>query len=333
MEGLKGFRNVGLENNEVYMYLYRFTFNQKVYSGIVCSVDIEQYHKKNIKPHEHIRVEKLKELKGHIKESGIYKTPVILLYEDKISLDQWINHYLESHQADSSFIDEVGNTHEIFKIKEDADIIELEILLKRINTLYIADGHHRMEVTLELAEEMKQSIDVLSILFSQQALSIWDYNVVIKDNNSLSRDKIFQLLEQRFNIVKVHEKHYKPKQSNMFGMRYDKEWYQLTLKEEYIQQDMQLKEVGSWLLYHHILEPIFGVEDVERDLRINFVEGSRGLDTLNMQTNQECEIGFSVFPVNVYQVMELAKGDILMPPKTTWFEPKLREGIFRLQAL
>lgn len=316
------------ETKEECMYIYRFMMNQRIYCGLICCISIEEYKKKNIKPHERIRKEKVRQRKEHIKACGVHTSPVTLIYNKYKAIDTWLFEYTNENKAIYSFNGPDGMKHEVFKVANRCDITYIKRMFEKIDTMYIADGHHRMQATLELSQETNKEMKILSILFGTEELAVQGYNILVEHNTKLSEQEFFFLLKDKFEICKVDSEFYEPNHSHVFGMRYKKEWYELKLREEYKKSLQGIEKVDSYLLYQYILKPVIGITNIEEDPRVDFIEGSKGILILNEKVDKEDKIAFSVFPVEIQDIIQLSNQGEVMPPKSTCFEPKIYNGLF-----
>lgn len=320
-------------------YLYRLTQAGRVQTGIVCCTSIDDYIKQSIKEHEQTRSDKEKERIFHISHTKANTGPVYLAYQANEDIRTWIRQYIDKHRPETFFLAEDDVYHEVWVVDCGAEISYIENLFLNIDALYIADGHHRasaaVQVGLQKRSENPQYSGLesynffLSVLFSWDELKILDYNRVVKDLGVHSMESLMIELEKKFWIHAVDSaRAAKPIKKHTFGMFIKNKWYQIILKNV---KGIKRLDLGSRLdvsiLQNHILEPLLGISDPRSDKRIEFVGGIRGLEILEEMAGDK-GVAFLMYPTEANQLIALADNNQKMPPKSTWFEPKLRSGLF-----
>ena len=312
-------------------YLYRLTMNGRAQTGIVACSSIDDYLNNVIMKHENTREEKELDRIRHIDVTSCQTGPIFLAFRD----DETINRIMEEELAKTplyQFVAEDGVEHAVWKISDEENNRNLMMAFHGMKQIYIADGHHRcasaVKVGLQRRKEgvVQESDYFLSVLFPASQLKILDYNRVLKDLNGKTFDEIMEEIKVHFTIEESTEQ-VSPSKKGEFGMILDDKWYKLNLKEEYFVDD-SVEGLDVSLLQDYVLNPIFGIQNPKVDKRIDFVGGIRGLDELERRNKLDCSAAFSMYPTSIEELFAVADEGKLMPPKSTWFEPKLRSGIF-----
>lgn len=326
------------DEKEVF-YIYMLTMNKREQTGLVCCCDIDEYVNGTIKKHEHTIKAKEEDRLRHIDACDANTGPVFLTYRARRDISDIINRYKAAHRPMYDFITTDGITHTAWLIDDEEVIDQLKKLFAEVPALYIADGHHRSASTVEVglkrrSEAKNADIDAeynyfLSVLFPDNELHIMDYNRVITDLNGHSKEAFFELIRENFEIDEAPIAPFNPPFPHSFSMYIDNQWYLLTAKEGIIDDSDPIMCLDVSILHKWIIEPILGITDVRSDSRIDFVGGIRGLCELENRVNSgEMKVAFALYPTTIEQVMTIADNSLVMPPKSTWFEPKLRSGIF-----
>lgn len=319
------------------IYIYRQTMNGNVQTGIVGCVSIDDYAENVIKKHEFTRVEKEQDRINHFNICQANTEPVFLTYRDNQKIRTLVDGYIANNQKEYDLEDD-GVRHEVWAVKDDNVVNGICGLFGTIPELYIADGHHRTasayKVGMKCREENPDYTGneefnyFLAVVFPDVDLKVFDYNRVVKDLNGHSINEFMEKVEATgFEVSKWNDGPYRPEGRNMFGMYLDNQWYKLKAKEEIIPEDV----VGSLdvaILQNNLLEPILGIDDPRTNNRIDFVGGIRGLGELERRVAEDMTVAFSVHPVEISDIMNISDNDMVMPPKSTWFEPKLASGLF-----
>ncbi|HYJ37709.1 MAG TPA: DUF1015 family protein, partial [Chitinophagaceae bacterium] len=286
-----------------------------------------------IKKHEFTRPEKEQDRINHIKITGAQTGNVFLAYRNEEQLDKIIEDWKNSHNAVYDFAAEDGIVHKIWIINSNDIIGEItKLFAKKIPETYIADGHHRAasaaKVRKELGNEITEGAEYfLTTLFPASQLRILDYNRVVKDLNDLDEKEFLKKLAKKFEVEKV-DKAYSPAEMHQFGMYIPHQWFKLTAKDGIFDDEDPISVLDVTILQENILDPILGIKDQRTDKRIDFVGGIRGLAELEKRIDSgEMAVAFSLHPVSIQQLFDIADSGNVMPPKSTWFEPKLRDGL------
>ncbi|UEG51052.1 DUF1015 family protein [Ferruginibacter lapsinanis] len=325
-------RNILFKENKACYYIYQLIMNGKSQTGLVCGSSVDDYEKDKIKKHEFTRPEKEQDRINHIKISGAQTGNVFLAYKNVDEIDAIIDSWKATHSPVYDFIAEDKIQHSIWIVNDDTTIKKISSSFKTlVPATYIADGHHRAasaaKVRKALGENAPQGANIfLTTLFPSNQLYIMDYNRVVKDLNGLSKEALLSSIEEKF-LVENADKAVSPAQLHEFGMYLDKQWYKLVSKENtYTTDPIGILDIS--ILSNNILDPILGIKDQRTDKRIDFVGGIRGLGELEKRVDSgEMAIAFSLHPVTIQQLFDIADSGNVMPPKSTWFEPKLRDGL------
>ncbi len=329
-------KGIYIQDNKPVLYIYRLTMDGRSQTGLVGCSSIDEYISGSIKKHELTRADKEQDRINHVDYCNANTGPIFLTYRGKAEIDAIIDEITKA-PAEYDFVSEDGVSHTIWVIDNEDTINKLTELFKGVESLYIADGHHRnasaVKVGIKRREEKgdyngnEEFNFYLSVLFPDNQLRIMDYNRVVKDLNGLTKDEFFNTLSDKFEVEEVNSE-CKPTKAHTFGMYIDKRWYLLTAKPSIIKNDA-VEGLDVSILQNEVLSPILGIGDPRTDKRIDFVGGIRGLKELERRVDSgEMTLAFSMYPTSMAELMEIADCGKIMPPKSTWFEPKLRSGIF-----
>ncbi len=320
-------------------YIYKQVMNGRSQVGLVGCTSIDDYLKDIIKKHEHTVAAKEKDRINHVDYTNANTGPIFLTYRKNKEVSIIIESWMSSHDPVYDFISEDDISHTVWVINEDSKIDELSMLFDKIDYLYIADGHHRsasaVKVGLKRREEYpdydgsEEFNYFLSVLFPDEDLYIMDYNRVVKDLNGYSDTEFLEMVRDKFHILPYEEdKPFKPTEKHTFGMFLDKKWYELIAKSGTFNPDDPVERLDVSILQNNLLKPILGIDDPRTNDRIDFVGGIRGLAELEFRVMDGMRIAFSMYPTSIDDLMSIADAGEVMPPKSTWFEPKLRSGLF-----
>ena len=320
-----------VEDNKNCYYLYRQIMSGRSQTGIVACASVDDYCNGIIKKHENTREEKELDRINHISACNAQTGPIFLAFRSNNVLDTLIsNKILETPLYDFTSDDEIR--HSVWRFDSDNDINVIRTNFEKMNAIYIADGHHRCASAVKVAlkrrieGKIQESDYFMSVLFPQNQLKILDYNRVIKDYNNKSVKCILNEISEYFD-VNEEDNQVKPEKKGTFGLYIDDKWYLLMIKEEFKTSD-PVEGLDVSLLQKYILDRILGIKNPKIDHRIDFVGGIRGLDELERRVHTDCKIAFSMYPTSIEELFSVADAGLLMPPKSTWFEPKLRSGLF-----
>lgn len=325
------------EEKKPCLYIYEQTRNNSVQTGIVGCTSIDDYINNIIKKHEKTRADKEEDRIRHVDTLDANTGPIFLAYKRNDSLKSILTNWKSQHNSEYCFVqDDVKQ--EIWVI-DDSEVIKTIVdIFKEILSLYIADGHHRAASAVKVGLKRRQANPdydgseefnyFLSVLFCADDLSIMDYNRVIADLNGYPEDEFIGLLKNNFDVEKIGNMQYKPEKRHTFGMYLNNNWYKLTAKASIINENDPVKSLDVSILQDSLISPVLNITDPRTDKRIDFVGGIRGLDELEKRANTDMALAFSMYPTSLEELMNIADAGQIMPPKSTWFEPKLLSGIF-----
>lgn len=318
-----------LESKPCY-YIYQLMMNGRTQTGLVCCSSVNDYEEGLIKKHELTRPEKELDRINHIKTTGAQTGNVFLAFRDVDSLNEIIDKWKAEKSPVYNFTADDNIQHTVWVISDEKMIDRItEIFKTEVECTYIADGHHRVasaaKVKYQLADN-EEAGHFLSTLFPASQLHIMDYNRVVKDCNDLSEEEFLNKLNKDFTIEKESEA-YSPAAPHNFGMYFNGQWYKLTALDGTFSTD-PIGILDITILQNNLLDPLLGIKDQRTDTRIDFIGGIRGLSELEEKVNsKEWAVAFSLYPVSIQQLFDIADSNSIMPPKSTWFEPKLRDGL------
>ncbi len=332
-ENLNAFikRDILFSENKECFYIYRLTMNGKSQTGLAALSSIDDYENNIIKKHELTRPDKEEDRINHIKTTGAQTGNVFLAYRDNPTLNTLIENWTGKKTAVYDFIADDNIAHSLWIINDDKVIEQIkEIFQSEIGSTYIADGHHRAasasKVRRLLNNKSAAADYFLTTLFPASQLQILDYNRVIKTLNGLTEEDFLQALQDDFD-VEEQESSYKPQEPHTFGLYMNKQWYKLTSKQGTFSDD-PIGVLDVSILQHNVFSKYLNIRDQRTDKNIDFIGGIRGLNELEKRVDSgECVMAFSLYPVSIEQLFTIADTGNIMPPKSTWFEPKLRDGL------
>jgi uncharacterized protein (DUF1015 family) len=311
-------------------YIYQLTMNGKTQTGLVCCSSVTDYEEGLIKKHELTRPEKEQDRINHIKTTGAQTGNVFLAFRDIDELNDLMEKWKSNKNPVYNFIADDEIQHSIWVISDEKTIDRItEIFKTEVDCTYIADGHHRVASAAKvkyILSDDEEAGHFLSTLFPASQLRIMDYNRVVKDLNGLSEEEFLEKITKSFSVSKV-SKAFSPHEPHEFGMYMNGQWYMLAAMEGTYSTD-PIGILDITILQNNLLEPLLGIKDQRTDTRIDFVGGIRGLGELEERVNsKEWKVAFSLYPVTIDQLFDIADTNNIMPPKSTWFEPKLRDGL------
>lgn len=311
-------------------YIYRLIMDGRSQTGLVCVSSVQDYFNDVIKKHEFTRPEKEKDRIDHMKTIRAQTGNVFMAYNNVKELDTIINNWKDYHSPVYDFTADDGIQHTVWVVDEDNAVSEITRLFgQKVPATYIADGHHRAASAAKVSRELKDSSSAgffLTTIFPASELAIMDYNRVVKDLNGHDADDFISALQDDFMITHSSEP-IKPAHQHEFGMYLDKQWYILTSRKDTYTLD-PIGVLDVTILSNNILDKLLGIKDQRTDKRIDFVGGIRGLGELERRVDSgEMKVAFSLYPVTIQQLFDIADSGNVMPPKSTWFEPKLRDGL------
>ena len=317
-------------------YVYALTMDGRTQTGLAGCAAIDDYMNGVILKHENTLAAKEEDRVRHVDTCSAQTGPIFLAYRPCAALRRIIDD-VKAAPALYNFTSDDGVRHQVWKIDSREYIDNISQSFKEIPHLYIADGHHRAASAVRVGQ-MRRSADpgstgeeeynyFLSVLFSADELRIYDYNRVITDRNGCTFDAFLDKIKSGFKIRKIGTEAYRPAHKGEFGLYFRKNWYQITASPELMSDD-PVKGLDVSILQDHILAPVFGITDPKTDPRIRFIGGIRGLGALEEAADASDGMAFSMYPTSMDELLAVADAGMLMPPKSTWFEPKLRSGLF-----
>lgn len=337
-EMLERFQDEGIlvsDEAECY-YLYELTMDGRAQTGIVACASIDDYVSGVIAKHENTREDKEQDRIRHVDVTDAHTGPIFLAYRS----DEKLGELVESAKREKplyDFVSDDGISHRVWRIADAADIGRIRERFEKIPRLYIADGHHRAASAVKVGLKRRgENPDhtgeepfnyFLSVLFPDDQLAIMPYNRVVKSLNGYDRDGFMEQVRMRFTVEPLGEQGCQPERRHQIGMYLDGEWYRLTVRQEFITDD-PVKGLDVSILQDILLAPVLGIADPRTDERIQFVGGIRGLSELKRLVDGGAAVAFSMYPTSIGELFSVADAGLLMPPKSTWFEPKLRSGLF-----
>lgn len=337
-ELLKTWRENGtfLEDRLEAYYIYELTMEGRSQTGIVACSSIDDYENGVIKKHENTREEKEIDRIRHVDATNAQTGPIFLAYRSNNTINKIVNLKTGAKPL-YDFVSDDNIRHRVWEV-DNADMIHsIETAFSDIPSTYIADGHHRAASAVKVGlKRRKENPDYtgrepfnyfLSVLFPDDQLMIMPYNRVVKDLNGLSKEEFLSRVSDAFELTLSGSQPFAPGEKGAFGMYLDQTWYSLKLKDEKRQKD-PVKGLDVSVLQEELLGPVLGIGDPRTDKRIDFIGGIRGLSELEKRCREDMKIAFSMYPTSMEELFSVADAGKLMPPKSTWFEPKLRSGLF-----
>lgn len=317
-------------------YLYELTMDGNSQTGVVACASIDDYRNNVIKKHENTRADKEEDRSRHVDTCSMQTGPIFLAYRAQEDLKKKIAE-IKSGEPVYDFVSEDGIGHRVWVIADSEDVAMIEKSFAAVPSIYIADGHHRCASAVKVGlKRREQHPDYtgdeefnyfLSVIFPDDELRILDYNRVVKDLNGMEKAAFLSKIEEHFVVEKKGKEPYRPAEKGTFGMFLDEDWYCLTAKDE-LKSDDAVDGLDVSILQNYLLNPILGIQDPKTDKRIDFVGGIRGLKELERRVHTDMKAAFSMYPTSIAELFAVADAGRLMPPKSTWFEPKLRSGLF-----
>ena len=312
-------------------YIYQEIMNGRPQTGIVGCASVADYENNIIKKHENTLAAKEADRIRHIDTTNMQTGPIFLAFRSNKEIDAFLAQKT-AKKPYYDFVSEDGITHKVWLVDDDAEIESVEGFFAAMNAIYIADGHHRCASACKVSAKrhiegkVQESDFFMSVLFPENQLKIMDYNRVVKDLNGYDVATFLEELETYCHIggsdIPV-----KPARKGQVGMYLDGQWFSLEFKTEYLSDD-PVEGLDVSILQKYVLDGMLDIKDPKNDKRIDFVGGIRGLEELERRVNSDCRVAFAMYPTDINELFDVADASRLMPPKSTWFEPKLRSGLF-----
>ena len=335
-EKYEEFKNEGYfiqdKKDSIYIYRQQNEFNE--YIGIIAGASVDDYIQGNIKVHENTLSQREKVFKLYLDVCQFNAEPVLLTYKDNDSINTIIDKYTKT-RSEYEFTNTAKLKHDLWVVDKPEDIKKLVEAFSNVNEVYIADGHHRCSSSvlyaLDQRKKGKSKKDgfnyFMSYFIAESKLKIYDYNRIVSNLNGLTEEEFLQQLEEKFTVKKV-KRLSSPQQLHDLTMCLGKNWYSLSIKPEYIRKDDPVGSLDAQLLSELILDPILGIKDLKTDDRVSFIEGTKGMKGIQQQINSgKGKVAFALYPVSIEQLKRVADTNNIMPPKSTWIEPKMRSGL------
>ncbi|MBE6773102.1 MAG: DUF1015 domain-containing protein [Ruminococcaceae bacterium] len=319
-------------------YIYRQIMNGRSQTGIVGCAAIDDYIEGRIKRHEFTRADKEADRIRHVDYCDANTGPIFLCYRSSSEISEIVKCWKENHSPVYDFVTEDGIGNTVWVVDDEKVTAEISAAFGAKEALYIADGHHRcasaVKVGLKRREEnpgydsSEEFNYFLAVCFPADELEIMDYNRVMKDLGGKTSEEFILALNEKFTVEKVGAEAYRPEARHTFGMYLENEWYKLTAKEGTFPENDPVASLDVSILQENCITPIFGITDPRTDKRIDFIGGIRGLAELEKRCREDMVVAFSMYPTSLNELMAIADAGEVMPPKSTWFEPKLLSGLF-----
>lgn len=331
--------------NGVYMteekpcyYLYELVMDGRSQTGIVGCASIDDYERGVIKKHENTRADKEEDRIRHVDALNAQTGPIFLAYRDRDDLREVVLRQKKNAPL-YDFTSEDGISHRVYRVEEEEDTGRIRDLFAGMEQIYIADGHHRCASAVKVGQKRRREHPgytgeeefnyFLSVLFPDSELKILDYNRVVRDLNGLTEEAFLQEIEEQFSVECTGKEAVRPARKGQFGMYLGGRWYCLSAKNtDAGKKTNPVEGLDVSLLQDTLLGPVLGIKDPKTDKRIDFVGGIRGLSELERRVHTDMAVAFSLYPTSIAELFAVADAGLLMPPKSTWFEPKLRSGLF-----
>lgn len=325
-----------MEDEKPNYYIYRQVMKGRSQTGLVACASIDDYSNNIIKKHELTREDKEIDRINHLYNCEAHTGPIFLTYREDKNISNIVNEWVKKEPI-YDFKAEDGVSHTIWIINDEDTVKRLQELFKSVKYLYIADGHHRSASAAKVGHIKRAEKDsytgeeefnfFLSISYPDSELEVLDYNRTVKDLNGLSTEEFLRKIEEKFEVIESNEQ-VKPKEKHTFGMYLEKQWYLLKAKDGIFNPEDPVDRLDVSILQNNLLRPILGIDDPRKSKRIKFIGGIRGLNELERRANTDMKVSFSMYPTTTEDIMAIADSGEIMPPKSTWFEPKPRSGLF-----
>lgn len=339
-ENIDGFLTdeILIRDEEPMLYIYKQIMDGRAQTGIVGCVSVDEYRNDTIKKHEFTRVEKELDRINHFDRCNTNTEPVFLTYRDDKRIRTLVEGWMNGHAPEYDFTTKDGVGHALWAITDPEAVALLSSLFGEIDSLYIADGHHRSASAVKVGEKRRAANPgytgeeefnfFMAVIFPDSDLKVFDYNRVVKDLNGFSKEEFLQKISEKFTVEPVEKGPYRPEAKHIFGMYLDGRWYKLAAKSEIVCDEDVIRCLDVSILQENLLEPVLGIEDPRTDKRIDFVGGIRGLEELERRVAKDMTVAFALHPVSISDLIAVSDKGMVMPPKSTWFEPKLGSGLF-----
>lgn len=319
------------------LYIYRQVMNGREQTGIVGCTAVDDYLNNIIKKHEFTRADKEADRIHHVDTCDANTGPIFLTHRENKTVSDITVNWKNTHSPVYDFVSDDGVGQTVWVVDDDETVNRLVEEFKDIPYLYIADGHHRAASAVRVGQRRRGEGEYdknaefnffLSVIFPCDELKIMDYNRVIADLNGFTAEEFLEKISGKFTVEKAEQSPFAPQSRHTFGMYLDGSWYKITAKPQYINEADPVERLDVSILQNNLIAPILGIEDPRTDKRIDFVGGIRGLKELERRVAEGMRLAFSMYPTSLEELMDIADAGKVMPPKSTWFEPKLLSGLF-----
>lgn len=339
-ENLNEFRdnNILIKEEKECLYIYKQVMNGRSQIGIVACVSVDESLNGIIKKHEYTKPDKELDRTNHIKYCNAHTGTILITYKNQEIINKIVKDYSYNNKPMYDFITSDDISHTIWKIEDKETLSSLIEGFEKVPYLYIADGHHRAASAENIAKKMRTENQTytgkeefnyfLAMIAPDNELMILDYNRVVKHLNGLEDNEFIDKLKENFEIREIKDDKYKPNEKGKIGMYLSGKWYEIKVKEGMIQNKDIIKSLDVSILHDNIINPILGIKNPREDKRIDFIGGIRGLNELEKRVDNEMKVAFALYPTSIEELIKVADEKKIMPAKSTWFEPKVRCGLF-----
>ncbi len=325
-----------IQDSEPCLYIYKQVMNGRSQTGIVGCASIDDYMNNVIKKHEHTLAKKEQDRINHVNTCDANTGPIFLTYRKNDEISSTVESWMKNNQPVYDFTaDDVSQT--VWAVDDAKTVNRLSALFDTVPAMYIADGHHRCASAVRVGEMRRKANPdytgdeefnyFLAVAFPDKELEIMDYNRVVKDLNGLDENEFITAISKSFEVEKT-EGRCKPSDKHTFGMYLNKQWYLLKAKADIINESDPVERLDVSILQNYLLDAVLGIKNPKTDDRIDFIGGIRGLAELEKRADSDMQLAFAMYPTTVDDLMAIADAGLIMPPKSTWFEPKLLSGLF-----
>lgn len=325
-----------IQDSEPCLYIYKQVMNDRSQTGIVGCASIDDYMNNVIKKHEHTLAKKEQDRINHVNTCDANTGPIFLTYRKNDEISSTVESWMKNNQPVYDFTaDDVSQT--VWVVDDAKTVNRLSALFDTVPAMYIADGHHRCASAVRVGEMRRKANPdytgeeefnyFLAVAFPDKELEIMDYNRVVKDLNGLDENEFITAISKSFEVEKT-EGRCKPSDKHTFGMYLNKQWYLLKAKADIINENDPVERLDVSILQNYLLDAVLGIKNPKTDDRIDFIGGIRGLAELEKRADSDMQLAFAMYPTTVDDLMAIADAGLIMPPKSTWFEPKLLSGLF-----
>ncbi len=331
-------KGILIRDQKPMFYIYAQVMDGRIQTGLVACAAIDDYIDNIIKKHEFTRVEKELDRINHFDVCNANTEPVFLTYRDNSEIRSLINGWISKNNPSYDITTGDSIQHILWVVDDENIIAKLTTLFSKVESLYIADGHHRSASAVKVGQKRRASFPdykgeeefnyFMAVLFPDTDLRIFDYNRVVKDLNGLDEGSFLKIISENFTVEVMPEGPYKPESKHSFGMFLNGIWYKLDVHPASYNEDDVIASLDVSILQNLLLSPVLGIEDPRTDKRIDFIGGIRGLKELERRGSSDMAVAFALYPVQISDLLAVSDEGKVMPPKSTWFEPKLGSGLF-----